>query len=155
MKYLLDDFDRKILRVLQDSPDMAVADIAQRVALSYTPCWRRIRRMEEEGIIQGRVTLINPAAIGYGIDVIASVKIKQQDEATLEAFEQAVRDCPQVVECFSMSGESDYLLRIVIDSIASYERLVKSTILHFPGVGTLNSSFALKRVKLTTKLPLW
>lgn len=149
-----DDFDRRILRELQDNPNLAVTELANRVGLSHTPCWRRIRRLEETGVIAGRAVLLNPIALGYDVDVFASIKLKQHDEDTLEAFEAAVVECPQIVECFSMSGESDYILRIVTASVSDYESLMKRVILHFPGLGSLNSSFALKCIKLTTKLPV-
>lgn len=150
----LDDFDRRILKEMQNNPDLPVTELASRIGLSHTPCWRRIRRMEEAGVIAGRAVLVNPVAVGYEINVFASIKIKFHDEETLEAFEAAVTECPQIVECFSMSGDSDYILRIVTTSVSDYESLMKRVILHFPGVGSINSSFALKCIKLTTQLPV-
>ena len=150
----IDDTDLRILRELQDHPDLAVTDLATRIGLSHTPCWRRMKRLEEAGVISGRAVLIDPAAVGYEISVFASIKIKQHDEETLEAFEAAVGRCPQIVECFSMSGDADYILRIVTRSVSDYEALMKKVILHLPGVGSINSSFALKRIKLTTKIPV-
>lgn len=150
----IDACDLRILRALQDNPDLAVTDLAALVGLSHTPCWRRIKRLEEAGIISGRAVLIDPAAVGCDVSVFASIKIRQHDEETLEAFEAAVGRCPQIVECFSMSGDADYILRIVTRSVSDYEALMKKVILHLPGVGSINSSFALKCIKLTTKLPV-
>lgn len=150
----MDQVDRKILRALQAEPSLSVVDLAARVGLSHTPCWRRLRRMEEEGIVAGRAVLLNARALGYPINVFAHLKIRQHDEATLEAFEVAVCDYPEIVECFSMSGDSDYVMRILARSIDDYEAFLKKVLLHLPGVGSINSSFALKSVKLSTAVPV-
>ena len=150
----MDQTDIKILRTLQAEPGLSVQDLADRVGLSHTPCWRRMKKLEASGTIRERATILDPDALGLSITVYAQVRLKQHDEETLEAFEQATRDCPEIVECFSMSGESDYVLRVVSGSVAQYETFLKKTLLHLPGVATINSSFALKCVKLTTKLPI-
>lgn len=146
--------DRRILRVLQAEPELPMTELAQRVGLSHTPCWRRIKKMEAEGTIQRRALILDPRLVGFGVNVFAHLRFARQDEATLEAFETQVGSHPQIVECFSMSGDSDYLLRVVAQSIEDYEQFLKKVILHLPGVSTVNSSFALKTVKLTTDLPL-
>ena len=150
----MDDVDRKILRTLQDSPELSVADLAQRVGLSHTPCWRRIKQLEESGAIRERVVILDPRIMGLGITVFANIRLKEHDEETLEAFEQAARDRAEIVDCFSMSGESDYIFRVVVASIDQYEQFLKKVLLHFPGVASVNSHFALKCVKKTTKLPI-
>lgn len=150
----MDATDRKILKILQDSPEMSVVDVALKVGLSHTPCWRRIKRMETEGIIKERVILLDPVALDLGVNVFANVRLKQHDEQTLEAMERAACERPEIVDCFSMSGDSDYLLRIVVGSIDEYEKFLKSQLLHMPGVASVNSRFALKRIKSTTKLPI-
>lgn len=150
----MDDTDRKILAALQASPDSSVADIADKVGLSNTPCWRRIKRMESVGIIRGRALILDQRALGLTLNIFAHIKLKQHDEDTLEALEAAVQKLPEVVECFSMGGESDYLLRIVEKDIESYERFLKKVLLHLPGVASINSSFALGVTKMTTSLPL-
>jgi len=133
---------------------MSVVDIAAHVGLSHTPCWRRIKKLEEMGAIRGKVVLLDAQLLGLTVDVFAQLKLKQHDEETLNRFETAVRDRSEIVECFSMSGDSDYLIRIVIDSIASYETFLKKVLLHLPGVGSINSNFALGCVKMTTNLPI-
>jgi len=150
----VDKTDIKILRTLQAEPGLSIQDLADRVGLSHTPCWRRLKKLEASGTIRERATILDPDALGLSITVYAQARLKQHDEETLEAFEQATRDCPEIVECFSMSGESDYVLRVVTGSVAQYETFLKKTLLHLPGVATINSSFALKCVKLTTKLPI-
>lgn len=150
----MDRLDRKILSALQQFPEMSVVDIAAHVGLSHTPCWRRIKKLEEMGAIRGKVVLLDAQLLGLTVDVFAQLKLKQHDEETLNRFETAVRDRSEIVECFSMSGDSDYLIRIVIDSIASYETFLKKVLLHLPGVGSINSNFALGCVKMTTNLPI-
>ncbi|MGE4410331.1 MAG: Lrp/AsnC family transcriptional regulator [Sphingomonadales bacterium] len=150
----MDDFDRKILRTLQTEPDITMAGLAERVGLSQTPCWRRVKALEESGIIAGRAVLLDPRKVGFPVTVFAHVRLSRHDEDTLIVLEEAVRDHPQVVECFSMSGEADYLLRIVAHNIEDYEHFLKKILLHLPGVAAVNSSFALKCVKMTTDLPV-
>ncbi|WP_184088385.1 Lrp/AsnC family transcriptional regulator [Afipia massiliensis] len=146
--------DRKILRVLQDSPEISVADLAQKVGLSHTPCWRRIKQMEESGAIRERVVILDPNIMGLSISVFANIRLKAHDEDTLEAFEQSAQSRPEIVDCFSMSGESDYLVRVAVGSVDQYEQFLKKVLLHFPGVASVNSHFSLKCVKKTTKLPI-
>jgi len=150
----MDATDVKIIRILQDRPGISMNDLAGEVGLSHTPCWRRVKKLEESGAIQARAVILNPKIVGLDVNVLAHIRIRSHDEATLDAFEQAARDLPQVMECFSMSGESDYILRIVVASIDEYEQLLKKVLLHFPGVASINSHFALKCVKMTTKLPV-
>jgi Lrp/AsnC family transcriptional regulator len=150
----MDTTDRKILRFLQDHPEVSMADLAKEVGLSHTPCWRRVKQLEESGAIQERAVILNPAMMGLGINVLANIRLKAHDEDTLEAFEQAARDRPEIVDCFTVGGESDYAVRIVVGSIDAYEQLLKKVLLHFPGVAAVNSHFALKCVKNTTKLPI-
>jgi Lrp/AsnC family transcriptional regulator len=150
----MDELDRKILRLIQAEPDLPIQTLAQRVGLSHTPCWRRLKKLEVDGVIVGRPCLLDQDAVGLPVTVFAHVKLKQHDELTLETLEQAVADCPEIVECFSISGSSDYVCRIVVESIARYEQFLKKTLLHLPGVSEVNSEFALKRVKLTTRLPI-
>ncbi|MGA7676264.1 MAG: Lrp/AsnC family transcriptional regulator [Rhizomicrobium sp.] len=150
----MDDFDRKILRVFQAKPELSVQELAEQVGLSHTPCWRRLKKLEADGVIKGRAVILDPEALGLSITVFAHIKVKQHDENTLEVFERSARECPEIVECFSMSGDADFLLRIVTGSVSEYEQFLKRTLLHLPGVGSVNSSFALKCVKFTTMLPI-
>jgi len=151
---LIDAMDRKILIALQAHPDLSTADIADRVGLSHTPCWRRMKKLEEDGVIAGRVVLLNAKALNLAVNVFAEIRLKQHDETTLEALERAVRSRSEILECFSVSGDSDYLMRIVIGSIDAYEIFLKKVLLHLPGVAAVNSRFALGCVKMTTALPI-
>lgn len=150
----MDKIDRKILREMQADASLSAADIASRVGLSHTPCWRRIKKLEESDVVRGRAILLNAAALGLAVSVFAELRLKQHDEQTLEALELAVRQRDEIVECFSMSGDSDYLLRIVIESVEAYERFIKKVLLHLPGVSSINSQFALGCIKMTTCLPI-
>ena len=150
----LDETDRKILRAMQANPQIAMAELADKVSLSHTPVWRRVKRLEDEGVIAGRALLLDSEQLGYPITVFAHVKIKSHDEASLDAFEEAVQQHPEIVECFTMGGDSDYVLRILARSVRGYERFLKKTLLHLPHVAAMNSSFALKTVKLTMDVPV-
>lgn len=150
----LDSLDRKILVALQRSPDLSIAELGEEVGLSQTPCWRRMRRLQDIGVLKSRTWILDADKLGLSVNVFAEVRIKHHDEETLEAFEQMTRECREIVECFSMSGQSDYLLRIVVGSVADYELLLKKVLLHLPGVGSINSSFALNAIKVTTSLPI-
>lgn len=151
---LLDDMDRRIVRAVQNHPDMSIADISEIVGLSQTPCWRRIKRLETDGVILRRAVLLDPKKIGLTINVFAHIKLHRHDEATLEALEGEAIKHPEILECFSMSGDSDYVMRVVAADIDSYERFLKKVLLHLPGVASVNSSFTLKTIKSTTDLPI-
>ena len=150
----LDAIDRRILANLQAEPDLTMADLAERVGLSHTPCWRRLKRMEEAGIVLGRALLLNTEALGYTISVFAHIKLKSHEEESLNRFEDSVGEHPQIVECFSMSGESDYTLRVLARDVGDYEHFLKKVLLHLPGVASVVSNFALKTIKLTMKVPV-
>lgn len=150
----IDEYDRKILRALQENADYSMAELGEKVGLSHTPCWRRIKRLEADGVIRGRVTLLAPQKLDLGVSVHAYITNKCHEEAALESFENAVLDLPEVVECYSTSGERDYLLRIVVNSVDEYEKVLKHKLLNLPNVASVNSVFALKQVKFTTELPI-
>lgn len=153
-QHSLDAFDRKILATMQAEPALTVGALAERVGLSQTPCWRRLKVLEQEGYIARRAVVLDAHKLGFTVDVFAHVRLARHDEEKLNAFEEQVRGHPQVVECFSMTGESDYLMRIVGRSIEEYEQFLKKVLLHLPGVAAVNSSFSLKTVKMTTDLPV-
>lgn len=150
----MDETDRRILRVVQADPDLPVVEIARRAGLSHTPCWRRLKKMEADGVIVGRALVLDAKQLGLTVNVFAALRLRQHDEETLEALEAAACGHPEIVECFSMSGESDYIVRVVARSIDDYERFLKKVLLHLPGVSSVNSSFALKCIKTTTALPV-
>lgn len=150
----LDDFDRKILRTLQQSADYSMAELGEKVGLSHTPCWRRIKRLESEGIIQGRVTLLNPRKLNLGVSVHIYLTMANRDETALEAFEQAVQEIEEVVECYLVCGDQDYLLRVAVEGVDQYERLLQTTLVKLPHVASIQSTFTLRQVKYTTQLPV-
>lgn len=150
----MDQIDSKILRHLQADPDIPMTELAEQVGLSHTPCWRRVKRLEREGVIIGRELLIDGAMLGLNISVFAEIKLSTHDEDTLGAFEREVASHGAVLQCFSMSGASDFLIQVIVGTVAEYETFLKSVLLHLPGVGSINSRFALKKIKATMKLPL-
>jgi len=150
----VDETSRRILRLLQDEPELTVAEIGERVGLSHTPCWRRIKEMERQGVIRGRIVLVDPKRVGFEVSVFCFVRLKQHDEETLLDFEKAVKAMPEVVQCYSMTGEHDYVLRVLTSSVRQYEEILKKALLKLPGVGFVNSSFALDELKNTHRLPL-
>ncbi|WP_242127363.1 Lrp/AsnC family transcriptional regulator [Sphingobium sp. Sx8-8] len=150
----MDIIDRRMLAILQDNPDLPTSELAGRVGLSNTPCWRRLKKLQADGVIMGRALLLDPTALGLTVNVFADIRLKQHDEETLLALEKAVGSQAEIVECFSVSGESDYTMRIVTRSIEDYESFLKKVLLHLPGVAAVNSRFALGRVKMTTSLPI-
>ncbi|TVZ39856.1 Lrp/AsnC family transcriptional regulator [Alteromonadaceae bacterium 2753L.S.0a.02] len=150
----LDNYDHKILKLLQTDASISMNDLGDKVGLSHTPCWRRVKRLEEMGYIRGNVMLLNASQLNLGVAVHAYITIKSHDEDSLVAFESSVQPIPEIVECYSITGDKDYLLRVVVASVDHYEKLLKSTIVHLPNVASVNSVFALKQVKYTTALPL-
>lgn len=150
----LDPIDRRILVELQESAEMSMQELGERVGLSHTPCWRRVRRLERKGIITRRVALLDAKQLGLAVDVFVNVNLRRHQENALNRFEEAVLDVPEIVECYTVSGETDFLLRVVVSDVGAYERLLKATLVHLPEVGNLTSTFALRQVKYTTALPL-
>ena len=150
----LDKFDREILRVLQQNATISMADLSQQVGLSHPPCWRRVKRLEAEGIILRKVTLLNGKKLNLGVSVFIYVSLKNHDGDSLTDFENAVQSIEEIVECHTTSGEKDYLLKVIVESIEEYEYLLKTKLTHLPCVDHLSSTFALKQVKNTTSLPI-
>lgn len=149
----MDDIDKKILSCLQEDTSLPVGEIAERVGLSATPCWRRIRNLEESGVIQQRVALLNPEKLNLGVTVFVGVKTSQHNYEWLERFAKAVESIDEVVEFYRMSGDTDYLLRIVVPDIAGYDAVYKRLI-QTADLSDVSSSFAMERIKFTTALPL-
>jgi len=149
-----DDMDRKILRSLQAQPERSIQEVADSVGLSQTPCWRRIKRLESEGVIVRRAVILDPKKLGLSVMALVYLKLNNHHEETLENLEAEVRSHPQILDCFSMSGDSDYVLRVVAPTIDDYEHFLKKVIVHLPGVASVNSSFVLKSVKASTDLPV-
>lgn len=154
MQSSLSAIDRKILRLLQHNADLSAAEIADKVELSQSPCWRRIHRMQEEGLIERKVALLNPALLGFSITVFVNIKLSAHGRNNLTEFEEQIVGYPQVLECFTMAGGSDYLLKVVAKDIASYERFLRDQLLQRPHVLEAHSNIAMSEVKRTTELPL-
>jgi Lrp/AsnC family transcriptional regulator len=150
---MLDDMDLKILAVLQVDCTLAVADVGKQVGLSTTPCWRRIQRLEEAGVIRSRIALLDPAKINVGVTVFVSIKTDTHSLDWLTRFHAAVVDFPEVVEFYRMSGDVDYLLRVVVPDIAAYDAFYKRLIARIE-LSKVSSAFAMEQIKYTTALPL-
>ena len=150
----MDNIDRRILAELQRDANLPMQELGERVGLSHTPCWRRVKRLEERGIVKDRVALLDAEQLDLAVNVFVNVNLRRHQENALNRFEAAVQDIPEIVECYSVSGETDFLLRVVVADVTAYEHLVKATLVHLPEVGNLTSTFALRQVKYTTALPL-
>ena len=140
----MDLIDRKLLELLQTDVTMPIAELAQRVNLSQTPCWKRVQRLKETGVIRAQVALCDPRKLGVGTTVFVAVRTNQHTQSWAEDFTRAVRDIPEVVEVYRMSGETDYLLRVVVSDIDDYDRVYKELIRAVP-LYDVSSSFAMSR----------
>lgn len=143
----LDEFDVRIIQALQQEGRLSVQDLSQRVGLSATPVLRRMRRLERDGVITGYAALVDEVAIGFPVQVFVSVKLDRQVDAALMSFEAAVQDFPEVVDCWLMTGNRDYLLRVVTDSLAGFEVFLTGRLTRLPSVLSIESSIPLRRVK--------
>ena len=149
----MDSIDRKILGLLQENAAQPVADIARKVGLSVTPCWRRIQRLEETGVVRKRVALLDPQKVGVGMSVFVAVRTDQHNADWLAKFADMISNMPEVVEFYRMSGEVDYLLRVVVADMAAYDRFYR-TLITSVQLTDVSSSFAMEEIKYTTALPL-
>ncbi|MEM1019134.1 MAG: Lrp/AsnC family transcriptional regulator [Pseudomonadota bacterium] len=150
----MDEIDRKVLRAHQEFPDLSMVDLGEKIGMSHGACWKRVKRLERDGVISGRAVLVDQKAIGLNATVIAHVRIESHKADALEAFERAARRHPEITVCFTMSGDADFLLRVVAADIEDYERILKDKLSNLPHVVAINSSFVLKRVKDTPTLPI-
>jgi len=149
-----DETDWRILAALQDDARLTNAELAERVFLSPSPCLRRVRDLEQSGLIRRYVTLLDPLAIGLTVSVFIQVSLEKQMRGALDTFESSVRAREEVMECYLMTGDADYLLRVVVPDMQSLERFIVDYLAKIPGVSNIRSSFALKQVKYKTALPL-
>jgi Lrp/AsnC family transcriptional regulator len=149
----MDATDRKILNVLQQDASLSVAEIGHRVGLSSTPCWKRIQRLEADGVIEKRVAVVNQEKVGLGVTVFVSIETDDHSEAWLQKFAEFVGAMPEVMEFYRMAGDVDYMLRVVVPDIAGYDRFYKQLIAAIP-LKNVTSRFAMERIKSTTALPL-
>jgi Lrp/AsnC family transcriptional regulator len=149
----MDAIDRKILNVLQQDASLPVAEIGQRVGLSSTPCWKRIQRLEADGVIVRRVALVDQNKVGIGINVFVSVETGDHSQEWLERFAQTVSAMPEVLDFFRMAGDVDYLLRVVVADMQGYDAFYKRLIAAIP-LKNVTSRFAMEKIKSTTALPI-
>lgn len=150
---VLEDADFRILEVLQADGTLSIAAVAERTGISQNGCWRRIKRLEDEGVISGRVTIVNPTKVGLDLTVFVHIKASEHSEEWLEKFSTVVQAMPEVVEFYRMAGEVDYLLKLVVKNIAAYDAAYKRLI-RAVKIVDVSSTFAMEVLKLTTALPL-
>jgi Lrp/AsnC family transcriptional regulator len=149
----MDAIDRKILAVVQEDASLSVAEIGQRVGLSSTPCWKRLQRLEADGVITRRVALIDPEKIGLGIAVFVSIETGDHSQDWLKKFAETVSAMPEVMEFYRMAGDVDYMLRVAVHDMPDYDRFYKKLIATVP-LKNVTSRFAMERIKSTTALPI-
>lgn len=150
----LDPFEIKILRELQRDANQTTAEIAERVGLSTSPCWRRIDRLEREGVIRKRVAVIDRRKVGLNAHIFAQVKLNAHGRANLDEFGEAIRSFPEVLDAYVLMGTTDFMLRIVAKDIDAYERFFFDRLSKLPGVQEINSTVALSEIKSTNELPI-
>ncbi len=149
----MDRIDRKILALLQDDADIGIAELADRVGLSQTPCWKRVQKLQGAGVIVRRVALVSPEKVGLGLTVFVSVETTDHSAAWLESFAEGIAGMPEVMELYRMAGDVDYMLRVVVADMAAYDAFYKRLIGRFP-LKNVTSRFAMERIKSTTALPI-
>lgn len=150
----LDRLDRKILSELQRDSKITNAELAVRVGLSASPCLARVKQLERDGILRGFVALVSPEKLGLTVNVFIQITLERQAEKMLDIFENRIRAFPEVMECYLMSGDSDYLVRLIVPDVDTLQRFIVQDLTTIPGVATIRSSFALKQVTYKTSLPM-
>ena len=153
-EFKLDEIDRRIVQALQADGRISVQELAGKVGLSPSPCARRVRLLEEAGIIEGYVAIVNQEKLGLPVSVFASIKLERQREEELDRFAAAVSRWPEVADCYLMTGQRDYLLRIIVSDLAAYERFLKDKLTRLDNVASIESSFALGQVKRSFSVPV-
>lgn len=150
----LDSLDRRILAELQKDASLSNAELAERVGSTGPSCWRRIRQLEESGILKGTVRLLDAELLGQRVNVLCEVRLRSYDADCVKAFEQFVRQQPKIMECYSMSGDWDYLMRVIASDVSDYEHFLMRMLLKHPSVGGASSHFSLSVTKYQTELPI-
>lgn len=150
----LDNYDLKLLAELQRDGTLSAEVLAERVGLSKTPCWRRVARLKERGVIERTVSLVNATAVGIETTVFVHVRVEKHDSELFRRIDQALRALPEVLEAYLMMGEADYLVRVAVPNVAAFERFMTERLHRIPGIKETRSSPALRPVKYTTELPL-
>lgn len=150
----IDEADRKILRVIQERPEITMRDLGEATGLSHSPCWRRLQRLQDAGIVSEKRYIVDPEAAGFEILVFCFLRIVEHRREKLSAFEDAVARVPEILQCYSLSGEHDYLLQVVARSVRDYEATVKNALTELPNVQSINTSFTLKKIKDSRIVPV-
>lgn len=150
----LDELDRKILDLMQKDASLTIAEIAERAGLSQSPCWRRIQRMRQDGLILGQVTLLDRRRVGLNAQIFAQVRLSAKGRENIEEFSRAIQGFKEVLDCYVTMGPTDFILRIVAEDIDAYERFFFNQLSRVPGIQEINSMVALSEIKSTTALPL-
>ncbi|MGQ0429153.1 MAG: Lrp/AsnC family transcriptional regulator [Gammaproteobacteria bacterium] len=150
----LDKLDRQILRLLQKDASIPIQQVADEVGLSVNPCWRRIRRLEADGVIQGRVALVDPGKVGLGLTVYVRVKTQEHSAAWARRLAEVIADMPEILECHRIGGDVDYLLKVVVPDMEGYDRTYKELIQLLPSLADVSALFSMERLKSTTGLPI-
>ncbi len=148
------EIDSRILAQLQENARLSNVDLSKKINLSQSPCLRRVKKLEDAGVIKGYSALIDQNAVGLPVSVFVSVSLEKQIESALELFEKTIKSRPEVMECYLMTGDADYLLRVVAKDLSAYERFLLDHLTRIKGVSSIKSSFALKQVTYKTALPL-
>jgi Lrp/AsnC family transcriptional regulator len=150
----MDEADKRILRAIQKQPDLTMRELGEVTGLSHTPCWRRLNRLRDEGYITEKRYILDAQKLGFEIVVFCFVRLKEHHRNTLEEFENAAKMLPEIVQCYSATGEHDYILKVLAHSVRDYEEVVKHTLLQLPHVVTISTSVTLKEVKNSPDIPV-
>ncbi|WP_445948970.1 Lrp/AsnC family transcriptional regulator [Sphingorhabdus sp.] len=150
----IDTIDRRILEIIQRDATYSIQDIGEQVGLSTNPCWRRIKRMEDAGIIERRVAILNPVKLGLGVTAFVSIRTNKHTPDWLASFAAGILSIPEIIECHRMSGDVDYLLKIAVADIAHYDRIYQELIAAVPGLSDVSSTFSMERLKYGTALAI-
>lgn len=153
-KHQLDSIDRRILRLLQADATLSHAALAEQVGASPASCWRRLKALGEAGILRQAVRLVDPVKLGKGVNVLCEVRMKSYERPAREAFERFAVERPEILECYTLSGEWDYLMRVVVSDVGDYEYFLMNVLLAHPSVAATTSQFALAQVKYSTAIPV-
>lgn len=151
---MLDELDKKILRCVQDNPDITMRALGEAIGQSHSPCWRRLQRLKDAGIIGEKRYIVDPETVGFEIRVLCFVRTIEHRRERLHAFENAVQRIPEILQCYSLSGDHDYVLHVIAKSVRDYEETVKNAIVELPNVQSISTSFTLRKVKDSRSIPV-
>ncbi|MFW0777785.1 MAG: Lrp/AsnC family transcriptional regulator [Rickettsiales bacterium] len=150
----MDEADRRILKALQSEPMLTMRELGEKTGISHTPCWRRLDKLKKAGVVEEKRYIIDPQAAGFGIKMICFVRLKEHSREQMQEFERAVVGVPEVLQCYTITGDYDCMLHVIAKDVADYESTVKNSLMRLPNVGSINTSLSLKEIKNTSKIPL-